>query len=240
MRSNFGRLCMAMAGVLLLVLAGCGDSSSNDGGETAGETGDTGDTFVPDVRPDVPPDEGGTDVPAEDAPPGEDGGGDGRETGREDGGRDEGGGGEGTTGDGSGGCDPSMCSISCMLSGYGEGNCVGDTCECSGEPSDGGPRDTPRPDASFDVPLDGLFPDFGLPDFGLDFGLPDFGLPDFGLPEGIILPDGFELPEGWDASGYDAVLDIGGSCDLTACYDACRAAGHSFGYCDASGACVCY
>ncbi|MBN1774771.1 MAG: hypothetical protein JXB32_26165 [Deltaproteobacteria bacterium] len=239
MRSSFGKACVVVLGVLPALLAACGSSSTNDGGDTAGELGETGDSVPPDVPTDTPV-EGTADVPVED---GRLEGGDG---GREDGAREDVGSVDGATGDGAGGCDPTMCSISCMLSGYGEGTCVGDECECSGEPSDGGTGDGSTADVPFDVgPLPdfgldiGL--DFGLPDFGLpDFGLPDFGLPDFGLPDGIALPDGFELPEGWDASAVDATMDLGAACEATACFDACRASGHSFGFCDASGVCVCY
>jgi hypothetical protein len=113
------------------------------------------------------------------------------------------------------------------MSGAGGGTCVGDVCECSGS-SDGGTGDGTLPDVPidgiFDVPLDGILPDGILPD-GFD----------------ITLPDGFDIPEGFDfGGGPDSTIDMGTSCDMATCFTACRAAGSTFGFCDASGVCVCY
>jgi len=217
--SNSWRIALGLTAVVALAGCGGGGGENDNGGD--GDAGDTGEVVPdvppdrPDVRPDVEPDvesDVEPDVPGDtplEIP----------DIGREgEGGRDGDGMGdrgdrgdiptEGTDPDG-GGCDPTMCSINCVLSGYGSGSCVGDTCECSGS-GDGGTTDGGPPDVP---PTDGDLLDF-IPGDGRDFGI------DVGSPE--------------------TTLDTGGTCDRMACLTACRDAGYTFGYCDASGACVCY
>jgi hypothetical protein len=230
---------LAWCFVAALALGACGGNNNDNDSSTDADTGESlGDT-LPDVHPDVRPDGEPPDGPVDGAPDGIPDGpidvppdrpdiDDGRDRGEVPDGGPEG-------YDGAGGCDPTMCSISCLVGGSGSGECVGDVCECSGS-SDGGTGDGTLPDIPLDgildIPLDGIIPDGILPD-GIDISLPD------GFD--ISLPDGFDIPEGFDfGGGPDSTIDMGTSCDMATCFTACRDAGSTFGFCDASGVCVCY